>query len=66
MILELLHSERIVISISERLEYVCVKLEIGSSKIISFAVYIRSVNETEEFMLFSEVVKEYHTTKMIP
>lgn len=52
------HSERVHIEDSERLEHVCVKVTIGSSNIFLFAVYIRSVQETEKFMLFADIVKK--------
>jgi Reverse transcriptase (RNA-dependent DNA polymerase) len=52
------HSERVHIEDGERLEHVCVKVTIGSSNIFLFAVYIRSVQETEKFMLFADIVKK--------
>lgn len=53
-----LHTERIVIADSEQLEHVCVKIEIGASKVFIFAVYIRSMHEIEKCILFSDVVKK--------
>lgn len=52
-----LHSERIILPDSDQLEHVCVKVEIGTSRIILFAVYIRSMHEADKFMLFSEIVR---------
>lgn len=42
------HSERMFIPDSDQLEHICVKIEIGLSRIIVFAVYIRSMHEAEK------------------
>lgn len=52
------HSERIILPDSEQLEYVCVRVSIGSCRLFVFAVYIRSVLEIEKFLLFAEIARK--------
>lgn len=52
-----LNREHLILSNSEGLEYVCAKINFESINVFVFVVYISSFQETEKFLLFSEIVK---------